>query len=160
MKTIPPEQYPTLAQLINATYTDRVEQILTAGFDDNDNILGVALDGSKQIAFEIGDNNKIKIRLVNPTEPQPSIQAQFSEIVDPINPILDQLKPIGDATFQDWFTNLQSLMQDSGDLTDFQAKLTDTFPDLNAAEFKQAMLDASVVAGMQGYSDAQAQSGG
>jgi hypothetical protein len=153
MKTIPPEQYPTLAQLINATYTDRVEQILTAGFDDNDNILGVALDGSKQIAFEIGDNNKIKIRLVNPTEP-PSIQAQFSEIVDPIDPILDQLKPIGNSTFQSWFTSLQTLLHASEDLNGFQSKLTDAFPDLNAAQFKQAMLDASVVAGMQGYADA------
>jgi hypothetical protein len=74
---------------------------------------------------------------------------------DPIDPILTQLKPIGDSTFQSWFTNLQTLLHNSKDLNDFQAKLTDTFPDLKAAEFKQAMLDASVVAGMQGYSDAQ-----
>lgn len=73
---------------------------------------------------------------------------------DPIDPILTQLKPIGDATFSEWFTQLQSLMQDSDNLTEFRDKLTDSYPDLNAGEFKQAMLDASVVAGMRGYDDA------
>jgi hypothetical protein len=77
-----------------------------------------------------------------------------AESPDPIDPILTQLKPIGDATFAEWFTTLQSLMQESENLTDFQDRLLDTYHDLDAAEFKQAMLDASVVAGMRGYDDA------
>jgi hypothetical protein len=45
-------------------------------------------------------------------------------------------------------------MQESDNLTEFRDKLTESYPDLDAAEFKQAMLDASVVAGMRGYDDA------
>lgn len=74
---------------------------------------------------------------------------------DPIDPILTQLKPIGDATFTEWFITLQSLMQESDNLSEFRDKLTDSYPNLSAAEFKQAMVDASVVAGMQGFDDAK-----
>jgi hypothetical protein len=81
--------------------------------------------------------------------------AQFkADAPDPIDPILTQLKPIGDATFAEWFSTLQELMQESENLAEFRDKLTESYPDLDAAEFKQAMLDASVVAGMRGYDDA------
>jgi phage gp29-like protein len=152
MNPIPETSYPDLISLINQTYTDRVEQILSAGVDEAGNIICLAQDGSKQLAIEITDTD-IKIKLFSPTE-QPTPSTTFAATPDPIDPILTQLKPIGDATFQDWFLNLQSLMQDSDNLTDFQTKLTTAYPDLDAAEFKQAMLDASVVAGMQGYADA------
>lgn len=144
MKLIPETSYPDLISLINETYTDRVEQILNAGVDDNENIVCLAQDGNKQLAIEITDND-IKIKLFKPT-------TQFSEPEDdPIDPILTQLKPIGDATFTEWFTQLQSLMQESENLIEFRDKLTDAYPDLDSAQFKQAMLDASTVAGMSGY---------
>jgi hypothetical protein len=79
---------------------------------------------------------------------------QFTEQPDPIEPILTQLKPIGDATFTEWFVTLKDLMGESEDLAEFRERLIDSYPDLDAAEFKQAMLDASTVAGMQGYFDA------
>ena len=74
---------------------------------------------------------------------------------DPIDPILTQLKPIGDATFTEWFEQIQSLMQESDNLVEFRDRLTDVYPDLDAKSFKQAMLDASVIAGMSGYSRAK-----
>ena len=108
------------------------------------------------------DPNNPQVPVPNAQTPGQSAQslddvaAQFSESEpeDPIDPILTQLKPIGDATFSEWFEQLQSLMQGSGNLTEFRDKLINSYPDLDASEFKQAMLDASVVAGMSGYDDA------
>ena len=82
-------------------------------------------------------------------------ETEFTEQPDPIDPILSQLKPIGDATFTEWFTQLQSLMQESENLVEFRDRLTDAYPDLSSSEFKQAMLDASTIAGMKGYSNAK-----
>ena len=42
-------------------------------------------------------------------------------------------------------------MQESENLIEFRDKLTDAYPDLDSAQFKHAMLDASTVAGMSGY---------
>ncbi len=147
---IPPTEYPILIELIDEVYTDRVDRIVNAEIDNDDNIICIAQDGPKQIAVKI-DATSVQIKLLIPTEAK---SAAFSEAADPIAPIVSQLKPIGDSTFQDWFTELQSLMQDSDNLTDFQGKLAKAYPHLDAAEFKQAMLDASTLAGMQGYSDA------
>jgi hypothetical protein len=144
-KNIPIGLYPDLMDLIDATYLDRIDEIISAR-EDGDIINVVARDGSKRLAIEITDND-IVIGLLNPT-------SQFAEQPDPIEPILTQLKPIGDATFTEWFTTLQGLMQESDNLVEFRDKLTNSYPDLDAAEFKQAMLDASIVAGMRGYDDA------
>ena len=139
-------KYPKLISLINQTYLDGVEQILSAGIDENENIICLAQDGLKQLAIEITDTD-IKIKLFNPT-------SQFAEQPDPIEPNLAQLKPIGDATFTEWFTTLLGLMQESDNLVEFRDKLTDAYPDLDAESFKRAMLDASTIAGMKGYDDA------
>ena len=61
MKIIPPESYPDLIGLINITYTDEVEQILSAGVDENGSIICLAQDGNKQLAIEIGDDIQIKL---------------------------------------------------------------------------------------------------
>jgi phage gp29-like protein len=116
------------------------------------------------ITSNLGDATGGNIPDPNPQPLDPNIQApnqpdkpvaEFTEQPDPIEPILAQLKPIGDATFTEWFTQLQGLMSESENLAEFRDKLTDAYPDLDASEFKQAMLDASVVAGMQGYDEAQ-----
>jgi hypothetical protein len=80
--------------------------------------------------------------------------AAFSAPDDPIADLIPQLADIGDATFKSWFTDLRSLMTDSDNLVDFERRLADAYPNLSADDFKQAMVDASTVAGMQGYSDA------
>jgi hypothetical protein len=145
---IPPVQYPDLIKIINREYTDGLDRILSAQIDEEDRIVAYAQDGFKRIRCEISDT-QIRFRLLGAGE-----SVEFAEQPDPIDPILTQLKPIGDATFTEWFITLQSLMQDSDNLTEFRDRLTDSYPDLNAGEFKQAMLDASVVAGMRGYDDA------
>jgi hypothetical protein len=149
MVTIPQTEYRSLIQIINSEYTDGVDRILSAQMDDSDRISCTAIDGSKRLGIKI-DGDSISIRLITGS-------AQFSspEPDDPIDPILTQLKPIGDATFAEWFTTLQSLMQESDNLTEFRDKLTDSYPDLDATEFKRAMLDASTIAGMKGYSSAK-----
>jgi hypothetical protein len=143
--TIPSELYPDLAKIIDRHYTDGVDRIIDAHVD-KETIYCTFVDRQKTIECEL-DDDLIKLKLRADT-------AQMSASNDPIDPILTQLKPIGDATFTEWFVTLQSLMQDSDNLTEFRDRLTDSYPDLNASEFKQAMLDASVVAGMRGYDDA------
>jgi hypothetical protein len=145
---IPPVQYPDLIKIINREYTDGLDRILSAQIDEEDRIVAYAQDGFKRIRCEISDT-QIRFRLLGAGE-----SVEFAEQPDPIDPILTQLKPIGDATFSEWFEQLQSLMQDSENLVEFRDKLTESYPDLDASEFKQAMLDASTVAGMKGYSDA------
>jgi hypothetical protein len=125
-----------------------IDRITDAGISEDGVIVCTAQAGKSQVGIRIEDNQIEAIPLDD--------TAQFSESEqpDPIDPILTQLKPIGDATFSEWFEQLQSLMQDSENLVEFRDKLTESYPDLDASEFKQAMLDASTVAGMKGYSDA------
>jgi hypothetical protein len=78
-----------------------------------------------------------------------------SEEDDPIADIIHQLADSGNDTFTAWFSQLETLLENSDNLTDFQVKLTDVYPDLGASEFKQAMVDASVLAGMRGYNGAK-----
>jgi phage gp29-like protein len=126
-------------------------------------------DAVSAITKNLGDATPVAGQVPDPNTPIPSpdpnipappaqslddVAAQFAEQPDPIDPILTQLKPTGDATFTEWFATLQGLMQESDNLVEFRDKLTDSYPDLNAAEFKQAMIDASTLAGMQGYDDA------
>jgi hypothetical protein len=126
-----------------------IDGITDAGISEDGIIICTAQAGKSQFGIRIEDGQIEAIALDD--------TAQFSEPEpeDPIDPILTQLKPIGDATFGKWFTTLQGLMQESDNLVEFRDKLTDSYPDLNAAEFKQAMLDASTLAGIQGYSDAK-----
>jgi phage gp29-like protein len=145
---IPQSEYLALIKIINREYTDRLDRILSARIDDDDRVIAYAQDGIKRLKVEISDT-QIRFRLLGAGE-----SVEFAEQPDPIAPILTQLKPIGDATFTEWFTQLKSLMDESENLAEFRDKLTDAYPDLDAESFKSAMLDASTIAGMKGYDDA------
>jgi hypothetical protein len=62
---IPEEAYPKLIVLINETYTDEVDRIISGRVDENDTILCIAQDGNKQLAVKITDKD-IAIKLVSP----------------------------------------------------------------------------------------------
>jgi hypothetical protein len=62
-KPIPATSYPTLIELINETYFDKVEQISAAEVDDNSDIVCVALDGRKKLAVKVEDED-INIKLM------------------------------------------------------------------------------------------------
>jgi phage gp29-like protein len=55
--------------------------------------------------------------------------------------------------FKPWLQQLQGLLNNSGDLAEFQAALESTFPDLDSADFRAAMIEATTVASLGGYSD-------
>jgi phage gp29-like protein len=69
--------------------------------------------------------------------------------------------PVGELTatmqaqdhFNPWLQQLQGLLNNSGDLTEFQASLESAFPDLDPADFRAAMIEATTVASLGGYSD-------
>lgn len=54
---IDPSQYPDLIRLINGTYSDRVESIAQAEVDEKGNIIAIALDDAKRVAFKASDND-------------------------------------------------------------------------------------------------------
>jgi ribosomal protein L9 len=145
-KAINQSLYPQILAAAEEGCDEPLDRIESAQFDSDGNIIALAYSGDIPLAIKIDDETVEVKEFEDPS--------QFSKQPDPIDPILTQLKPIGDAAFADWFTTLQSLMQSSDNLTEFRDKLTDSYPDLNAAEFKQAMMDASTLAGMQGYDDA------
>jgi hypothetical protein len=60
---IPTDQYPTLIELINETYLDRVEQITAAELADNEDLICVAIDGRKKLAVKVADAG-ISIKLM------------------------------------------------------------------------------------------------
>jgi phage gp29-like protein len=55
--------------------------------------------------------------------------------------------------FNPWLQQLQGLLNNSSDLAEFQAALESTFPDLDPADFRAAMIEATTVASLGGYSD-------
>jgi phage gp29-like protein len=55
--------------------------------------------------------------------------------------------------FKPWLQQLQGLLNNSSDLAEFQAALESAFPDLDPADFRAAMIEATTVASLGGYSD-------
>ena len=62
---IPVNQYPEWIDIIEDTYTDGIDRILSAEIRDDDSISIIALDGVKKLAIEINDTT-IQIKLLNP----------------------------------------------------------------------------------------------
>lgn len=159
MKLIPPERYPNLIQLINKTYTDEVEQILSAGADENGTIICLAQDGNKQLAIEIGDDD-IQIRLFNPQ----AITGQTAQMAAPekfapdlVDSYVDRLKQ--QFPFKPWLQQAKELLMQSPSLEAYSAKLVDLYPEMPSGDFNQIMLDALTAASMAGYFDAESEMG-
>jgi phage gp29-like protein len=147
MKLIPPERYPNLIQLINRTYTDEVEQILSAGVDKNGTIICLAQDGNKQLAIEIGDND-VQIRLFNPT-------TQFSQQQDTPDQIATNLQKLGDPIVGGWLHQIEQVLTTSDDLETAREALFQLYPDLESTELTQQMTAATAAASMAGFWEAE-----
>jgi hypothetical protein len=152
MKLIPPERYPNLIQLINRTYTDEVEQILSAGSDENGTIICLAQDGNKQLAIEIGDDD-VQIRLFNPT-------AQFAAPKqDTPDRIATNLQKLGDPIVSGWLRQIEQVLATSDDLETAREALFQLYPDLDSAELTEQTTDATALASMAGFWEAGTESG-
>jgi hypothetical protein len=147
MKLIPPESYPGLIQLVNRTYTDEVDQILSAGADENGTIICLAQDGNKQLAIEIGDND-VQIRLFNPT-------AQFNQSKQNTpDRIATNLQKLGDPIVGGWLRQIEQMLTTSGDLETAREALFQLYPDLDSTELAEQMTDATALASMAGFWEA------
>jgi phage gp29-like protein len=74
----------------------------------------------------------------------------------PSSPTLvdDLVAQLGDQDhFRPWLQDLQGLLMASGNLVEFQTSLESAFPDLDPADFRQAMIEAATAASLGGYSD-------
>lgn len=85
-----------------------------------------------------------------PAAPQ---TAAFERPPDPINDLTTAMQ--SQDHFKPWLQQLQGLLMNSGDLTEFQAALESAFPDLGSADFREAMIEATTVANLGGYYEAQ-----
>jgi hypothetical protein len=146
MKLIPPDRYPNLIQLINRTYTDEVEQILSAGADENGTIICLAQDGRKQLAIEIGDDD-VQIRRFNPT-------AQFSQQQDTPDRIATNLQKLGDPIVGGWLRQIEQMLATSDDLETAREALFQLYPDLDSTDLAEQMTDAAAAASMAGFWEA------
>lgn len=61
MQSISPEMYPQLIDIINETYNNCVELILSAGLDGNNDIVCCAQSGDKQLTITIEDERDLII---------------------------------------------------------------------------------------------------
>jgi hypothetical protein len=68
MQSISPEMYPQLLDIINESCNNRVESILSAGLDGNNDIVCCARGGGKYLTITIEDEND-------------SIEIQDSEVI-------------------------------------------------------------------------------
>jgi phage gp29-like protein len=150
MNPIPETSYPALIDLINETYTDRVEQILGAGVDDNGNIFCAAQDGDKKLAIEITDTG-IQIKLFNPnptaqfTAPKPDIPTQ----------IADNLQTKANPIAFGWLKQIEQIFNTTDDLASAREALFQLYPQLDSSELKEQMTDALALASMTGFESAQ-----
>ncbi len=61
---IPPYKYPKLINIINGTYSDGIDEIVSARTEDDKAILCICRDGRKQLDVKI-TSDEITIRLMN-----------------------------------------------------------------------------------------------
>ncbi len=154
MNQLSTESYPALMDLINETYTDRVEQILSAGIDDNGTVICVAQDGTKKLSIQIADTG-IKIGLYNP---KPT--AQFSQPkLDIPDRIATNLQRIGDPIFGGWLSQIQQMLETSDDLESAREALFQLYPDLNSTDLAEQTTDAMATASMAGFWEASTEMG-
>jgi phage gp29-like protein len=76
-------------------------------------------------------------------------RAQFSANPDPIAQLATTMQ--AQDHFRPWLEQIQDLLNNSGNLAEFQAALESTFPDLDPADFRQAMIEAATAASLGGY---------
>lgn len=145
--TIAPAQYPDLITLINGTYSDKIESIVTAQLQDDDSIIAIGLDGQKQIAAQITEDN-IKIRLINPEV----VKADFAEgdDADTVDSYREQMRGAGGPITDDWVGQVKTMLDGAGDLASFSENLLTLYPNLEGEKLRQIMTDAMTAASIAG----------
>ncbi len=145
--TIEPAQYPALITLINGTYSDKIESIVTAQLQDDESIIAIGLDGQKQIAAQITEEN-IKIRLINPEV----VKADFAEgdDADTVDAFRDQARTAGGPITDDWVGQVKGILDQAGGLASFSENLLTLYPNLEGDKLRQIMADAMTAASIAG----------
>jgi phage gp29-like protein len=148
--TIESTEYPTLLNIINGTYRDEVEQILSAQLQDDDSTVAIGLDGKKQVAALITEN-RIKVRLLNPDDIEGGA-ADFAEgdEADTADQYREQLRTQAGPLIDEWVGKVKALLDESGDLASFSERLLDLYPDLDGQRLRRIMSDAMTAASIAG----------
>lgn len=153
-----------LIAIINETYQDRVETIVTAetrpapGFDGDD-LFVIALDGRKQLAIRINEtrppDDQIAIKLLNAAEIDPAgatDPAQFAEAEPPdaVDNWTEETRQAAGAVTDRWVEQIRGLLADAGGLPEFAETLLTVYPDLDGSQLRTIMGDAMTAASLAG----------
>lgn len=136
-----------------SSFTDSNGQPVPGGHTKLDaavyQIDGVAInkitEKSKQMAIESWLTKNVFDKL--------KTTAYFAAPPDPITQLTTRL--VQADHFRPWLQQIDTLLTNSSDLAEFQAALESAFPDLEPADFREAMIEATTVANLGGYSDSQ-----
>jgi hypothetical protein len=179
---IPATEYPTLIELANITYQDRIERIGAAQLqDDGDTIIAIGQDGIKRIAFRV-TSEQIEFKLLNPEDiiggdeseddepkedaatfmlpakPGEDLNSLSDSLIAPPDPVRDvttTLRPQASNLITDWLQAIKDTITSSGDLNEIGDRLMALYPDLPSGDLARLLADASTVAGLAGYYEAQ-----
>lgn len=152
MTKIAESEYPVLLKLLNETYTDKADSILSAKIEDDGKIIAIAKDGPKKLYVTI-TQDQIKFQLLNPDVVKPG-KSDFSEggaEPDPVDPLIGLLAEAVGGETASWSESVLHLLETSGDLVDFAEKIEGLYGNLPAERFRSAMLKAMTAASMAGY---------
>jgi hypothetical protein len=156
MTKIAESEYPVLLKLLNETYTDKADSILSAKIEDDGKIIAIAKDGPKKLYVTI-TQDQIKFQLLNPEVVKAGKSAGKSDFSeggaepDPVDPLIALLaEAVGGETVS-WSESVLHLLETSDDLVDFAEKIEGLYGNLPAERFRSAMLKAMTAASMAGY---------
>jgi phage gp29-like protein len=155
-KPIPATEYPILISIVNESYTDGLDRILSARENDDGSIVCVGQDGVKQVACKITDT-KVEIRLLNPDQVKGDSPntAKFSRQPDTSDQIAVNLQRIGDPIVAGWLQQIQQVLETSDDLPNAREALFQLYPELDSSDLTEQMTDAMALANMAGFWEAQ-----
>lgn len=165
---IPPTEHSALAKIVNGTYLDKVEKILSARIeDDNDTITAVAQDGVKRLAVKITSSG-ISFKLLNPNAIKGDIaedkrfslsdgdgNLSFASASDIPAQLTSRLNREGGRLVADWLQQIQSAIENSEDLSQVGDRLLSLYPELQSGDLATLLAETETIAGMAGYLSAQ-----
>jgi phage gp29-like protein len=149
-----PEDFPSVMEMVNLTYTDGLDSIGAAKVEDDGTIIAVGVDGNKILAIKVGTDNKIAVRLAN----QPAASGQTGQFAAmPVisqESIIDRLKETGDQELGSWLNTVKDMLLTSDSLTEARESLFSVWPDLEADKLEATFSNALTLASMAGYFEA------
>ncbi len=143
---IPKEQYPTLIDLINETYTDGVDSVQSGRVEDDGAIVAIATDENRVIAFQYTDS-QVSFKLVNPDSVD--TESEFAE-ADTVAIWSEQFRNQAGTLIDGWVGQIRDSLDGVSDLAEFAEGLLNLYPNLDGESLRRLASDAIVATSIAG----------